>query len=236
MMNAGENTTDTGRYDLLLTAAYICGMLSGIDHPLVSAPYEALNDADCKVLLALAAEHGLDLHHFKRYEELPRVRAVLGFLRSVYPDELLDVGSGRGVFLFPFLRAFPDTPVTAIDLMPRRVEMLDAVRRGGRIERLTVCQADICIWDAPDRAYDTVSLQEVLEHIPNVRAAVTNACRIARRFVIVTVPSKPDNNPEHIHLLTKPLLTEYFYAAGCVSLRFDAVPGHLIMIARKGEK
>ena len=100
--------------------------------------------------------------------------------------------------------------------------------------RLKVFQGDICAWDAPEASYDTVTLLEVLEHIPDVGAAVRNACRIARRYVVVTVPSKPDDNPEHIHLLTKPRLEGLFQAAGCRALRFDAVPGHLVLFAKKG--
>ena len=50
------------------------------------------------------------LYYFKRSpEKLPRVRMALGFLRSVWPESLLDVGSGRGAFLFPFLEEFPGT-------------------------------------------------------------------------------------------------------------------------------
>ena len=56
---------------------------------------------------------------------------------------------------------------------------------------------------------------------------------MARRYVVVTVPSKPDSNPEHIHLLTKDLLTEMFAAAGCERLHFDGVEGHLFMVAAK---
>ena len=38
------------------------------------------------------------MYSFKRgHEELPRVKKVLGFLRAVQPESLLDVGSGRGV-------------------------------------------------------------------------------------------------------------------------------------------
>ncbi len=224
---------DPGRYDPLLTAAYIRGMLENETHPLISKPLSALGEEDCRALLALARERGIDLHHFKRFDELPRVRAVLGILRGICPEDLLDVGSGRGVFLFPFLRAFPDTPVTSLELLPRRAQMLDAVRRGG-MDRLKVFQGDICAWDAPEASYDAVTLLEVLEHIPDVGAAVRNACRIARRCVIVTVPSKPDDNPEHIHLLTRPKLEGLFQAAGCRALRFDAVPGHLVLFAKKG--
>ena len=50
-------------------------------------------------------------------------------------------------------------------------------------------------------------------------------------YVVVTVPSKPNDNPEHIHLLTKEKLTQLFNAAGCTKLHFDGVEGHLFMVA-----
>ena len=73
---------------------------------------------------------------------------------------------------------------------------------------------------------------EVLEHIPSVEDAIRNAVRIARDYVVVTVPSKEDDNPEHIHLLTKEKLTAMFNKAGITKLSFDGVPGHLFMIGR----
>ena len=84
------------------------------------------------------------LYYFKRSpEKLPRVRMALGFLRSVWPESLLDVGSGRGAFLFPFLEEFPGTEVTAIDLLPRRVELLqDLVHRVGEREGLHTVEGD----------------------------------------------------------------------------------------------
>jgi len=54
---------------------------------------------------------------------------------------------------------------------------------------------------------------------------------MASRYVVVTVPSKPDSNPEHIHLLTKEVLTRLFTAAGCKRLHFDGVEGHLFLAA-----
>ncbi len=158
--------------------------------------------------------------------------AVLGFLRGAQPESLLDVGSGWGVFLFPFLREFPEVPVTAVDLLSRRVELLSAVAAGG-VGRLTVFQEDICTWDMSPGSFDVVTLLEVLEHIPAVDRAVEATVRLARRYVVVTVPSKPDNNPEHIHLLTKEKLTVLFSAAGCEKLKFGGVNGHLLLIAAR---
>ena len=220
------------RYDLPFTAAYIRGTLRGRG-PLYEKPLSALSDAECLALMEAARAENVKLHHFKRFEELPRVRTVLGFLRAVSPESLLDVGSGRGVFLFPFLRQFPSVPVASMEISDSRAALLDAVRLGG-VDELTVLRENICACAEEDGAFDVVTMLEVLEHIPDAAAAVRSAVRLARRFVMLTVPSKPDSNPEHIHLFSKDSLTALFEAAGCQSLRFDGVPGHLVLFAKKG--
>lgn len=222
---------DTAR----LMAAYVRGhaMRTGVpalERALTETPVEALTDAECECLRSAGQTAGLKLYRFKPHDDLPRVQKVMGFLRGVWPESLLDVGSGRGVFLFPLMAAFPHLPVTSMDLLDYRVQFLQDVAAGG-MAQLTAIQGSICDCALPDKAFDVVTLLEVLEHIPDVEAAIRSALRLARRYVVVTVPSKPDNNPEHIHLLTKERLTELFSRAGCTQLRFDGVPGHLFMIA-----
>lgn len=231
----GRNMTTINGYESLLATAYIRGFARNTDQislpsALADMPLDALTDGELTQIINLGIQKGLKLHYFKRKDDLPRVTAVLGFLRGVQPESLLDVGSGRGAFLFPFLREFPNVPVTAVDLLPHRVELLQAVSAGG-VDCLTALQQDICAWDAPDRSFDVVTLLEVLEHIPAVDRAVKAAVRLARRYVVVTVPSKPDNNPEHIHLLTKERLTALFSAAGCEKLKFGGINGHLMAVA-----
>src|SRR4051812_29428809 len=94
---------DTSRYHLELAAAFVRGRLPHLTGP----PGE---------LIAEGLARGLRLHKFKRDSELPRVRAVLGAQRGIAPETLLDVGSGRGTFLWPMLAAMPDLDVTAVDL------------------------------------------------------------------------------------------------------------------------
>ena len=220
----------------LLAAAYVRGCMKHGECPpkekWLSCPLEQLTEGQHRCLMAYGEQYSLKMDHFKEKQDLPRVRMVLGFFRSVYPESLLDVGSGRGVFLFSFLRDFPAVPVTSLDILPHRTAFLQRLRDGG-LDTLTAQQEDICTWSAPDNSFDVVTLLEVLEHIPAVEQAVVNAVRLARRYIVVSVPSKPDNNPEHIHLLTKEKLTALFEAAGAVKLHFDGVNGHLIMTASK---
>lgn len=198
---------------------------------LADPPLEALTEAELDALMGLGVAWKIPLYRFKRgHEDLPRVRAALGFLRGVQPGSLLDVGSGRGVFLFPFLEAFPGAEVWSADILPHRVRFLEDIRDGG-VSRLHPMEADICTNPMPPKSVDVVSLLEVLEHIPDPGAAIQAAVSIARHYLVISVPSQPDNNPEHIHLLTKPILQDLFAQAGCTKLRWSGVPGHLILTA-----
>ena len=174
-------------------------------------------------------------HYFKAKEDLPRVRAVLGFLQGIIPagqcKSLLDVGSGRGAFLFPLLRDFPTLEVTSIDILPHRIELLECLRSGG-ISHLHPVMGDICKWDAPDKSYDAVTMLEVLEHIPDTEAVVRNVVRLARHYIVVSVPSKPDDNPEHIHLFSNEDLKSLFLEQGCQKVKFMSVTNHRIMVAQ----
>jgi len=173
-------------------------------------------------------------HYFKVKEDLPRVQVVLSFLQGIVPagqcETLLDVGSGRGVFLFPLLRDFPDLEVTSLDILPHRVELHQCIHDGG-VENLHPMLENICTWNAPDKSFDVVTMLEVMEHIPDTQAVVKNAIRLAKNYIIVSVPSKPDDNLEHIHLFSNDDLKQLFLENGCSKVKFTGVTGHTIMIA-----
>lgn len=182
------------------------------------------------------SEHAPDRkdHYFKVKQDLPRVQVVLGFLQGVVPAggcrSLLDVGSGRGAFLFPLLRDFPDMQVTSIDILPHRVQLLQCLHDGG-IDNLHPALGDICTYDAPDKSFDVVTMLEVMEHIPDTVAVVRNAVRLAKNYIIVSVPSKPDDNPEHIHLFSNEDLMRLFLDNGCRKVKFMSVNNHRVMYA-----
>lgn len=176
----------------------------------------------------------MKMHYFKEKDYLPRVQVVISFLQGIIPsgfcNSLLDVGSGRGVFLFPLLKEFPDLNVVSLDILPHRVELLECLHLGG-IVNLQPRLGNICNIDMVDKSVDVVTMLEVLEHIHDVEKAVKNAQRLARNYVVVSVPSKPDDNPEHIHLFSIEDLKTLFMNAGCSKVKFMSVTNHHVMIA-----
>lgn len=225
------------RYYKRLAAAWLRGKAERTGLPaiekeeLFDRKLSELTEQEVEEILSAGRQAEEKLYAFKNtYHDMPRVKRVLGFLKSIQFDSLLDVGSGRGVFLFPFLEEFPWVQVTSADILPRRVEFLQNLSQGG-VTQLCALEGDICTLPLQDKSMDVVTMLEVLEHIPDVGEAVKAAVRIAKQYVVVTVPSKPDNNPEHIHLLTKQVLSGLFEEAGCTRLHFDGVPGHLFMVA-----
>jgi 2-polyprenyl-3-methyl-5-hydroxy-6-metoxy-1,4-benzoquinol methylase len=207
------------RYYTDLAAAFVRGRLPHLG---------ARDDADA-VREGLAA--GLRLHKFKRNAELPRVRRVLGVVRGLAPETLVDVGSGRGTFLWPLLAAMPALRVVSVDVDARRASDVHAVRAGG-VARLASARMDGARLGLASKSADVVTLLEVLEHMPAPAAAVAEAVRVARGFVVVSVPSKEDDNPEHVHVFDNAALERMLSAAGARRVTFDGVLNHRIAVAR----
>ena len=222
MDNAPENLADDDRYFTHLAAAFVRGSLN-------LPPNDTRPTA---TLIQEGVAAGLRLHKFKRQTALPRVQKVLGLLRGLQPENLLDTGSGRGTFLWPLVAEFPALPITAIDTNPLRVENLEAVRRGG-ISNLTALEMDAHDLEFAPQEFDVVTLLEVLEHLPAPAQAAREAVRVARRFVIVSVPSQPDDNPEHTNLFTSNSLTALFKDAGARQVKLQQVLNHFIAVVGK---
>jgi 2-polyprenyl-3-methyl-5-hydroxy-6-metoxy-1,4-benzoquinol methylase len=210
-----------------------------LDPILLQKPFGLLTEAEKITILDTGKRVGLKLDRFKRsYESLPRVRRVLGFLHGMMPKSLLDAGSGRGVFLWSCLNEFPDLKITANDKDIHRIQLYETVRHSG-IERLNFWHGEFQNFSKQDKIphkkqFDTVTLLEVLEHVPCPLNVIATALETARRCIVISVPAKEDGNPEHIHLLTKSKLETIFHNAGLYDnkhykIQFDGVSGHLLV-------
>lgn len=205
--------------------------MASIEYPgLFEAELEALSDDELAQLVELAQAYGLRLHRFKRSMDLPRVQKVLGILKGLQPANLLDIGTGRGAFLWPLLDSLPYLPVTCIDRLEYRVADLQAMHEGG-VAYLSALQGDVTALPFADDSFDVVTMLEVLEHVPEMRKALAEVCRVARRFVLFSVPSKADDNPEHIHLFTQQQLRTLLAEQDVTRVHFDYVLNHLTVIA-----
>ena len=211
--------------------AYVRGKLKDLPPDLLE-PLESLSATQLEQIIYLGNQAELKLHRFKRTMGLTRVSRVLGILRGLAPQTLLDIGSGRGVFLWPLLDAFPDLQVTATDLLDHRIEDLEAVRNGG-LNHLWIHKLDATQMPFEAESFDGVTMLEVLEHIPQASKALAEVVRVAQRFVILSVPSKPDDNPEHIHLFTAERLKAMFAELGVKRVNVEQVQDHMIVVATK---
>lgn len=187
-------------------------------------------DLDDDAAIAAGVEAELKMHRFKRTSGLPRVKAVIGALRGLGVTSIVDVGTGRGAFLWPMLDAMPGVRVTAIDVLPHRVADLAAVARGG-VTDLAAARMDIGRCGLAGRCADAVTILEVLEHLPDPAPAAAEAVRVAARAVVATVPSYEDDNPEHLRVFTPAALTALFTTAGARRVTIDQVRGHLVAVA-----
>ena len=210
---------DDAQYYRELAAAYVRGMLPELAHACVPE------------LLAAGRERGLRLRRFKRTAELPRVRMVLGVLKGFAPATLLDVGSGRGAFLWPLLDELPALDVTAIDVLQHRVDDINTVARGG-VQRLRgeLVAAEQLPWERDQ--FDAATVLEVLEHVAEPGVVASELVRVARSVVIASVPAKPDDNPEHIRLFDRDTLASTFRDAGAREVRVEHVLNHMIAVVR----
>jgi ubiquinone/menaquinone biosynthesis C-methylase UbiE len=208
------------RYFTRLATAFVRGKL-GRTAPTLSS----------EELIAEGLASGLRLHKFKRNTELPRVRKVLGVLRGLAPASLLDVGSGRGTFLWPLLDAFPRLEVTAVDINPVRVADIAAVGSGG-VPNLRALRMDAGALELAEGHADVVTALEVLEHLPAPRRAAAEAVRVARRYVVASVPSKEDDNPGHVNLFDARGFESLFLDAGARGVKVEHVLNHMIAVVK----
>lgn len=219
-----------------LAAAYVRGKLATAEtatDDLFICPLNELTEADCAALIERGLAAGLRLHKFKRTMGLDRVRRVIGMLYGLQPASLLDIGSGRGAFLWTLLDAFPDLPVTCIDVLDHRVADIEAVRAGG-VANLRGLRMDAGAMTFDDDEFDVVTMLEVMEHIPDSAGVAREVARVAGRFAVVTVPSHEDDNPEHIHLFDRDRLTALFLDTGAARVNCEYVLNHLVAVVRTG--
>ena len=119
------------------------------------------------------------------------VRSVMEVLyqlvESTNPKTVLDAGCGEGFVSHYLATRNGSISITGVDVQPQAIEF--AKKNFGEVATYQV--ASLYSLPFSDNSFDTVVCSQVLEHLDDVEAAVAELKRVARRFVVITVPREP---------------------------------------------
>lgn len=113
-------------------------------------------------------------------------RAIISLIKRHLPlRTIMEAGCGMGVNLKPLIRHFPGIQFTGSDLSD---ESLRIAR-----DYVDSPSVDFVVLDIEknhlDRKFDLVLCSQVLEHIPDDRAAMKNLASMCGHWLMITVPS-----------------------------------------------
>jgi len=187
-------------------------------------------DQDLALRVERARSQGHPTFWFKRSRPWPRTQAALASLSGLWPDSVLDVGSGRGTSLWPMLEGLPLARVTALECDRAAARELGRVVAGG-LPRLAVVCAEIGRLPFSGGAFQVACALEVLEHLSDPIGAARELRRVARHALVASVPLGPDDNPEHRTVFERGALASLLRSAGFAKVKERIVDGHLLGLA-----
>lgn len=174
-------------------------------------------------------EKGGSKEHYYYFKKkfLPRIEKVIGVLQGIEHKTILDIGSQRGSFLWNYIDTFPENEISVLDISEKYNKVHKTVLNEkaylGDIKDLSFLETD---------SFDIITCLEVLEHIDNYELAIKEIMRVAKDYVIISVPSKKDNNPEHINFFTHEMLLELFASYPVKKIGYHSVLNHRILLIK----
>ena len=174
-----------------------------------------------QVFLAMGGNAN-QLYYFKK-KSLPRVDKVVGLLKGLDFETILDIGSQRGNFLWKIINDLPQKRIASIDISERYYN----VHKKVLMENAYL--GDVKVLPFKDNSFDIITCLEVLEHIDDTNKVINELIRVASKYVILSVPSKEDSNPEHIHCFTNKDLENLFEG---YTVKFKSVLNHKIALIK----
>jgi 2-polyprenyl-3-methyl-5-hydroxy-6-metoxy-1,4-benzoquinol methylase len=104
------------------------------------------------------------------------------------PDSILDVGCGEGVLTEQWADKLGDGRIVGIDLDDPKLKAEWDTRRRANLEYRVEDATNLSFADGE---FDMATAIEVLEHVPDPERTVSEMARVAKRWVLVSVPREP---------------------------------------------
>jgi SAM-dependent methyltransferase len=104
------------------------------------------------------------------------------------PESVLDVGCGEGVLTSEWAERLDDRRIVGIDLEDPKLAREWAAHHRPNLEFRAEEATSLSF---ADHEFDMATAIEVLEHVPEPEATLSEMARVARRWLLVSVPREP---------------------------------------------
>jgi 2-polyprenyl-3-methyl-5-hydroxy-6-metoxy-1,4-benzoquinol methylase len=159
------------------------------------------------------------------------------------PESVLDVGCGEGVLTVEWADRLREGRVVGIDLDDPRLRAEWAERSRPNLEYRVEEATSLSFGDDE---FDMAAATEVLEHVPEPEATVAEMARVARRWLLVSVPREPvwralnmargaylrdfGNTPGHLNHWTKRAFVSLLSRYGTVEEARSPLPWTMALV------
>lgn len=140
------------------------------------------------------------------------IENILKTLKELNAKSILDIGCGPGYITKKIIN-YLDIEIVGCDINKSHLSI------ARKIIRKELVIADVTKLPFKDSSFDAVIALEIIEHLNDVNAAISEIKRVSKNYVIITVPNEPffrlanflrgkniktlGNIPDHIHHFNK---------------------------------